>query len=104
MALSAILAADDVVSKAESDAAIKAELDWQHHWADKHQAGEVEIFRLRQLLDLAAATRAGNVLELVRDVNGGKSGTHDDTCHHRHAACLARKVREALTLDGGAER
>jgi hypothetical protein len=51
-------------------------------------------------LDLAAATRARKALDLVRDVNGGKSGTHDDACHHRHAACLARKVREALTLDG----
>lgn len=100
-ARAAILAADDVVPIDEHNAAVKKEIDWQYHWLKKFEAAEHENFGLRQAIDVTAVERFNAVLRLIRDdIDGGKDGKHDDTCHRRHAACLARRVHEALTGDG----
>lgn len=98
-ARAAILAADDIVAREDHHAAVKKEVDWQHHWVKKFEAAEHEIFKLRQALDMTGVGRVSAVLRLIRGATGGAGGKHDDTCHHRHAACLARKVHEALTQD-----
>lgn len=97
-AVNAALSEDSpLVTPAAHTAAIKRETDWQHHWLTKAQAAEIEAGRLRRQIDVTAVDRAGAVLRLVADVYPSRTAKHDADCHTRHAACLAVKVREALT-------
>jgi len=92
----ALSEASPLVTPQTHSAAIKRETDWQHHWLAKCQAAEIEAGKLRRALDLAAYDRARAVLRLVADVYPSRTAKHDDTCHERHAACLAVMVRAAL--------
>lgn len=98
-ARAAILAADDIVAREDHHAAVKKEVDWGNHIGAQLQAAQLENHRLKTALDMTAVERIRRVLSLIDDVTGGAGGKHDDTCHHRHAACLARKVHEALSQD-----
>lgn len=97
--VAAVLASDDVVPRDEHHATVKKEVDWGNQRADQLEAAERRIFKLQRAIDFTTVARIDAVHRLLRDVTGGAGGKHDDTCHHRHAACLARKVREALTQD-----
>lgn len=85
-----------VVPRDVYDADVRREVEWGHHIGDQRDAAQLEVSRLRSKLDLTAVARVNAVRALVADVDGGRSGTHDETCHRRHTGCLARRVREAL--------
>lgn len=97
----ALSEASPLVTPGAHTAAIKKATDWQGHWMDKCQAAEIEAGKLRRALDLASLDRARAVLGLVADVHPSRTAKHDATCHERHAACLAVKVRAALLESDG---
>jgi hypothetical protein len=86
-----------LITPAAHSAAIRRETDWQGHWLAKCQDAEREAFRLRQALDVTAVERVRAALQLVADLYPSRTAKHDEDCHTRHAACLAVRVRAALT-------
>lgn len=97
----ALSEASPLITPQARDAAVKKEVDWQRQWLEKFQAAEREVFRLNRALDRTALDRVQAVLRLVADVYPSRTARHDGTCHERHAACLAVRVRAALLGSDG---
>lgn len=85
-----------LITPAAHTAALKKEVDRAAWWIEKCQAAERQVFRLREALDMTSCQRVDSVRALVRDQYPSRTAKHDEQCHLRHAACLAKRVREAL--------
>jgi hypothetical protein len=96
--IAAVMARDSpFTTSAESLAAVRREIEWQYYWIRKNEAAELELGQVRRQLGTTALTRLHAVLALTDDVRPG-GGRHDDDCYrHRHAGCLAAKIRDLLT-------
>ncbi len=103
-AVDAVLSEDcPLVTPAARSAAVEREVDWQHYWIEKAQAAELRANVIERAIDRSRVERVDAVLRLVLDLRPAKTAKHDDTCHERHARCLATRVRELLTGElGGA--
>lgn len=96
-AVTAVRAATDIVDLAEHNAAVKREVDWQHHWVDKFSTADAECHRLMRLIDLTSLRRVRKVLADLEQVpRQGAGAKHDANCWQRHAGCLARRIGDRL--------
>lgn len=91
--------ASPLITPEAHTAAIRRETDWQAHWMAKHEAAQVEIGRILRALDLTATERVNRMLALIGNQRPSRTAKHDETCHERHAACLATRIRAALNGD-----